>query len=326
MLTKCARNSSLFLNGLKLSSNYLNSKCLYSKNDSKQQSTGFSYCVNSVKENDFESYLALLTTPQEIIQPAFVVKAFNIELQAIGRSAREPKISEIKLQFWKDQIDKIYSENKELVSNSGEPVSKQLLKIIERHKIKKLWFNRLIDSRRMFFKSHFKTIDDLEKCADLGNTFYILFDCLNLKNVDCDHAANHLAKAQLLCVIARNIFKKPTQAAYYLPIDILTKHKISQQDLFNFSERILRPKAQNFKDLTFDLCSRANEHIKCARKLKDKIPKNARRVLLSSSIGSEIFLKNIEKYDFDLMNPKMKSDFRTSFLFNLMLAKYRNFY
>ena len=57
----------------------------------------FNYCVEVVKSNDYEAYLTTLISPEEIMQPAFVIKAFNIELLSIGRSAREPKISEIKI-------------------------------------------------------------------------------------------------------------------------------------------------------------------------------------------------------------------------------------
>jgi NADH dehydrogenase [ubiquinone] 1 alpha subcomplex assembly factor 6 len=300
--------------------------------DGSKQVQEFNYCVELVKSNDFEAYLTTLIVPKEILQAAFVLKAFNIELLSIGRSAKEPRIAEIRLQFWKDQIDKIYAEPAKLdpkhelqdrLHHSTEPITNQVTSVVKKYNISKTWLNRLVDGRKFFLKSQFKTVDDLEKCGDLSNIYYILFNCMKLKNVDCDHAASHLAKAQLLCAVAKNLFKKPAQIVYYIPVDLLTKHKIAQQDLINFSERLLRPKQQNFKDLTFDLCSRANEHLRCARKLNDKIPADAKKVLMPS-VGCDVFLRNAEKYDFDMMNPKMNSDFKTSFVYNLMLAKYKN--
>jgi phytoene/squalene synthetase len=289
-----------------------------------------------VKSNDFEAYLATLVSPKEAVHASFVLKAFNIELLSIGRSAKEPRISEIKLQFWKEQIDKIYNKEdteeaqssskrplQDRVHYSTEPITNQLTYVVKKHNISKIWLNRLVDGRKMFLKSQFKTLDDLEKCGDLNNVYYILFNCMKLKNVDCDHAASHVAKAQLLCAVARNLFRKPTQTVYYLPIDLLTKHKVAQQDLINFSERLLKPKKQNFKDLTFEICTQAVEHLKCARKLNDKIPAEAKKILIPS-VGCDVFLRQAEKNDFDMMSPKMNSDFRTSYVFNLMLAKYRN--
>ena len=209
--------------------------------------------------------------------------------------------------------------------HSAEPIASQLKSVVKKFNINKTWLNRLVDGRRLFLKSQFRTVEDLEKCADMSNAYYILFNCMGLKNVDCDHAANHLAKAQLLCALTKNLFKKPGQVVFYLPIDMLAKHKISQQDLVNFSERVLRPKQQNFKDLAFDLCSRANEHLRCARNLKDKIPKNAKRLLISS-VGCDVFLERVQKCDFDMMDPRLNSDFRTKFLVRLLLAKFRNIY
>lgn len=301
---------------------------------SNKSNRDLNYCVDLVKSNDEETYLSTLVLPKELLHPAFVIKAFNIELLSIGRSRQEPRISEIKLQFWKDQIDRIYGKNENQASPAyegslanlqryNEPVTKQLSVIINKYNINKIWLNRLIEGRKFFLTSQFKTVEDLEKCADLSNSYYTMFNCMNLKNVDCDHAANHVAKAQLICAVVKNLFKKSTQSVHYLPVELIAKHKIAQQDLINFSERVIRAKQSNFKELSFELCSRAKEHLDCARKLKNKMPKDARRVLISA-VSSDIFLANVQKYDFDMLNPKMNSDFKTTFLIKLFLAKYSN--
>jgi len=106
-------------------------------------------------------------------------------------------------------------------------------------------------------------------------------------------------------------------------MDLLVKHKISQQDLINLSAKVLKPKQQNLKDLAFEMCTRANQHLNSARDLADKVPKEARPIF-ASSFAYEVFLNKMESFDFDLMNPKVNSDFRLQFLLKLVKGKLRS--
>lgn len=165
----------------------------------------------------------------------------------------------------------------------------------------------------------------LEQCADFSNPHYLLLQCAGQKSVDCDHAASHLGKCQLICALVRNLMRRSSQSVYYLPADLLLKHGIAQQDLISFNEKVLRSKREGLKELTFELCTRAHQHLNSTRALKAKIPTDVRLVYVQA-IGCENFLKSVEKYDFDLMNPKLKSDFRHKFLLKLISAKLRNSY
>jgi NADH dehydrogenase [ubiquinone] 1 alpha subcomplex assembly factor 6 len=296
---------------------------------SKKQSN-FEYCVDLVKINHYNSYIETLLLPESIIRSSFAVKALNIELHSIAKASfKDNQLSQAKIQFWKDQIDKIFrvihdksaGDNKKL--KFFEPVSNELTLAIQTHDLNKVWFNRLIEGRKSFFSTEqFKSLDELEKCADssMSSIHYILFDCMNIKNVDCDHAASHLGKAQMICGIVKNMLRKPSQSVYYIPGDLMLKHKIAQQDLINFSERIIRAKQQNLKDLAFELCTRAKQHLNSAADLKEKIPKEA-RVVLAPSVALDVFLDKMEKYDFDLMDPKLNKDFKTNILFKLIWKK-----
>ena len=72
----------------------------------------FNHCVELVKTNDYDLYLSTLLSPESVMRASFAVKAFNIELLSIGKS-RETNLSIMKLQFWKDQLDKIFNESKD---------------------------------------------------------------------------------------------------------------------------------------------------------------------------------------------------------------------
>ena len=207
-------------------------------------------------------------------------------------------------------------------------MSNELSAIIKNHKLNRVWFNRLIEGRRQFFNTQqFRTLEDLEKCADasMASEYYILLNCMNVKNVDCDHAASHLGKAQMISGVVRGIMRRSSQSVYYVPMDLMIKHKISQQDLITFNEEKLRAKTKNLKDFAFEMCTRAYQHLNSCRALSSKIPKQT-KPLFTSAINVEVFLNKIEKEDFNLMSPKLKSDFRTQKVFKLFLAKIKNSY
>ena len=304
--------------------NYLTcSKLTYAT--SKKSSNDFKYCMDLVKTSDFNAYLTTILSPPTIIRSAFALTAFNIELMSIGRSRGDPRIPEIKLHFWKEQLDKIFKHtDDQRVSTLAEPISNELSVMVRNYGLNRTWFNRLIDGRRQFLKvNQIESLDALEKYADsqIASVYYILLNCMSLGNsVDCDHVASHLSKAILISTLVRNMLKPNSQSAYYIPFDLLLKHKISQQDLINVSERQLRPKSQNIKELAFEMSTRAHQHLNSARDLAEKVPVEA-RPLFTSAIACDVYLKQLQRFDFDLMNPKLNSDRRVTFIVKLMLAK-----
>lgn len=299
------------------------------KTSTGQLNSNFKYCIDLLKNNDPNGYYATLLTPQPALRTAFALKALNVELFSIKRAYKETRIAEIKLQFWKDQLNAIFDKESKIKLN--EPISSEIALAVRNQNLSKIWFTRLIEGRKHFLTiQQFKDLNELEKCAEASysSIYYIIFNSLNVKNVDCDHAASHLGKAQLICYIVKNLFHKKNSpkgqsSVYYLPADILIKHKIAQQDLINFSERILRPKQNNLKDLCFELCTRAKQHLESARALNEKIPRNARMVL-ASSIECGVFLEKMQKYDFDLFNEKLNSDFRKKIILKLLISKFTN--
>jgi phytoene/squalene synthetase len=296
-------------------------------NNKEKSKTDFDYCLNLVKSTDYDLYLSTLLL-NDFIRPAFAVKAFQIELFSIRTSSQmDVSIAEMKIQFWKDQINKIYNSNdQQQVIKLFEPISNELALLIKSYKVKQSWFNRLIDGRKHLIKNQqqFPSFDELEKCADavMSPVYYILLNCLNINNIDCDHAASHVSKSIFISGLVRNLLQPNNRSAFYVPIELLIKHGVSQQDLLNISNNRSKPIINNkLKDLTYDLCTRANQHLESARDLSAKIPDNV-RLLLAPIIIHSIFLKEIEKCDFDLTNNKLKSNFRVKYIIRLMKTKW----
>lgn len=81
------------------------------------------------------------------------------------------------------------------------------------------------------------------------------FNILDIKNIDADHAASHLSKAQCIVNVLRGVQYFSHRNSVRLPRDILLKHNVSE-------ESILRGKCdKNIKDAAFEIASRAHLHL-----------------------------------------------------------------
>lgn len=177
------------------------------KNPSQRKSLNeFNYCLEAVKSTDYNCYLSTLLMPEKFIRPAFAIKALNYELMSIKKSKYDPRISQIKLAFWKEQLEKIFkisnssknkAENESSINTRlEEPISNEVLQAVKSYDLSKTWFNRLIEARKQFLATdQFKTMEELENYGDaqMASIYYILMNCMNIKNnLDCDHVASHL--------------------------------------------------------------------------------------------------------------------------------------
>ncbi len=66
-------------------------------------------CLNMVRDHDRARYLTTLYAPAAARQDLWALHAFNIELSRIGDIVSEPMIGEIRLAWWRETIDALYS-------------------------------------------------------------------------------------------------------------------------------------------------------------------------------------------------------------------------
>jgi NADH dehydrogenase [ubiquinone] 1 alpha subcomplex assembly factor 6 len=260
------------------------------------------YCLNLVKANDYENFICTLLLPKHIVRSAFAIRAFNVELANVGLSTREQKIAEMRMRFWKDRIEMIYKQN-EQANLTTEPITSELAIAIQKHNLGKHWLMRLVNCREENIKTKnvYQTMQAVEAFGEqsVASVKYLLFECLGVKNVNCDHAASHFAKSQIITNLIRSIPMQSKANLSYIPIDMLVKHKVSQYDL------IKRKSSSSLNDLIFDMCNQANQHLNKSRKLLGQIDDpNVKTVFLNSK-NIQVFLDRIQKYDFDVFNESL---------------------
>lgn len=102
----------------------------------------------------------------------------------------------MRLKFWDDAIGKIYSQDNPPIPE--HPVIKELKIYVDKKKLTKRFFQRLIAARNRPSNLGFLTVKEVEDYCEntVSSVLYLLMEVHDMKNVHADHAASHLGKAQ----------------------------------------------------------------------------------------------------------------------------------
>lgn len=216
------------------------------------------------------------------------LRAFNIEIASI-KSSQSTELAELKMKWWKDAIDTIYKG--EVVNH---PVLLILKEVIERNKLSKTWFLKILDARskdlRVTQPSHLSDIEDYAE-ATYSSLLYLALESAGLRNIDADHAASHLGKAFGMVTILRAIPYQLKHQHIDVPKDMMIKHKFS-------AEQLLRgDMTSEGRNVIYEVADIANQHIELARSMKDQVPSAAKIVFLptvstSFKFNDQTFLTN----------------------------------
>lgn len=304
--SKCSRFSksiafsSLFLRQIDctkslLAHKFISTKLSKSKNEKYRS---FDYCVNLVKKGDYENYLATLLLAKEAQRAAFALRAFNVELAQVRDMVSEKQIGLMRMRFWKDSIDKIFK---------GEPpqtpVALEMSGAAGYFKLSKRWAERMVDARTAQMDSDFfLSIKDVEEYAEQSNSslYYLLLECLGIRNVQADHAASHLGKAQGLVTLLRSIPFHAAKRSVLIPMEIFGKHKVPQEDFIRGIH------SQAMADALFEVASLANQHLEKARALQSSLPDKSYTVFLNAAVCDH-YLKSLQYANFNPFDSKLQS-------------------
>uniref|UniRef100_T1IUF8 NADH dehydrogenase (ubiquinone) complex I, assembly factor 6 n=1 Tax=Strigamia maritima TaxID=126957 RepID=T1IUF8_STRMM len=271
------------------------------------------YCMDLVRRYDFENFLCSLLLPSNIRSTAFAIRAFNIEIAQVRDVVTNRDIGRMRMQFWRDALENIYKDNP-----PQQPVALELHRVLRKDKLTKRWFNRMIDCRETYLNDRgFENVQLMEDYGEnsVASVHYLILESAGIKNIHADHVASHLGKSQGIMVTIRGTPFNVSRNRVYLPMDLMIKHGVSQED-------ILRRKSdQKVKDLVYDIACVANQHLKLARSFKKELPKES-RVIFLPAIACHSYLRQLETYQFDIFHPHLQR--RNSWLpFSLFWNKFR---
>ncbi|XP_035723510.1 NADH dehydrogenase (ubiquinone) complex I, assembly factor 6-like [Vespa mandarinia] len=269
-------------------------QCFRCMSTMKKQSSA-EYCLELVRKRDYENFLCTLLLPNNIKAAGSAIRAFNVEIAQVEDQISIKHIGIMRLQFWKETLNRIYDG-----MPSETPVALELHRILQKHKLSKRYFKRLIDARLdKLEKSTFPNIQAVENYAEstVSSIYYLLLEAHGTKNIKADHTASHLGKAQGIVTLLRSIPYHAQKRVIVLPEDILMKHNIS-------SESVLRNvKNTALNDVIFEVASCAKQHIEEAISLNTL--QESKSIFLPI-ICIENYLEELRKTDFDIFHPRLE--------------------
>ena len=107
-----------------------------------EQETQSSFCANSVRRNDPDRFILTMLAPSAMRESLFALYAFNVEIARTRELVSEPPLGEIRLQWWRDDVEAFYAN---AVLRHG--ISSLLCDTITAHALTRSNFDRLIDAR-----------------------------------------------------------------------------------------------------------------------------------------------------------------------------------
>ncbi|CAG8449864.1 8681_t:CDS:2 [Ambispora leptoticha] len=259
------------------------------------------------RKHDYENYLCSALYPKNLQYAYYAIRAFNVELAMVRGSVSSQLIGKMRMQFWRESIDSIFKGNP-----PHHPVALLLNSTLEHCKLSSLFFKRIINERDANLDDPpYMSIRDLESYGE--NTasclLYLQLELLGIKNIQADHAASHIGKATGIVTILRAFPYLASKRRMYLPADTLAKFKISEEAIFREG-----PTVKGLEDAVFEVATTAHDHLLTARSFLPEIQREAMPVFLSS-IACDSYLKRLEKYNFNVFEPKLSvRDWKLPFL------------
>ncbi|KAI9300828.1 isoprenoid synthase domain-containing protein [Cunninghamella echinulata] len=237
--------------------------------------TAHKYCHDSVRLGDYEGYLCISFFPRHLRETQYAIRAFNVEIASIRENVSKPEIGKMRMQFWKDTIDKVYSGKA-----PEQPIALALQEALEKSNLSSMWFKRIITERTANLDDHpFLTIKDMENYGEntASSLLYLQLESLGVRDVQVDHIVSHLGKMIGISTFLRSLPFHLGQKRFILPTQIIAKHNISQED-------VMRGNVDKVDDAVFEVATAAYDQLLTARSLLKSVPPEAFPVILSAVI------------------------------------------
>ncbi|CAH2285603.1 NADH dehydrogenase (ubiquinone) complex I, assembly factor 6 isoform X1 [Pelobates cultripes] len=255
------------------------------------------YCLDLVRKRDYEGFLCTLLLPPGSQTSAFALRALNVELSQVKDSVSQRNLGLMRMQFWRDAVQEIYSGN-----TPHHPVALELSKAVQKHKLTKRWLTRIVDERENNLDNRaYGSLKDLETYAEntQSSLLYLILETLDVRDVHSDHAASHIGKAHGIITCLRAVPYHSSRRQVFLPVDICMLHGTSQEDFIRCSQE------KNVKDVIFDVASQAHVHLEHARSFKRKVQGKA-FAAFNITVALDSYLKKLRKADFNIFHPSLQ--------------------
>ena len=186
--------------------------------------------IELVRRHDHDRFLASLLLPADRRPAVWALLAFNLEIARVREAVSQPIIGQIRLQWWRDAIDEIYTGKPPRRHEVVEPLAAAIMV----HRLTRTHFDTLIDGREFDLGDEPPaSLAALE--AYLGKTSSRLIDLqLEILGVEAPaafEAARYVGVAWGLIGLVRALPFHAAQGRLYLPADLMDETGVDRDAL-----------------------------------------------------------------------------------------------
>ena len=186
------------------------------------------YCQAKAAPAGSTLYYSLLFLPERKRRAATALHAFHREVSAISDECHEPSVARIKLQWWRDEVQRMFN------GRPRHPITLAMLAPVQTYSLPQEHFMEIIDGVEMDLDyATYATFTDLSlychrvasMLAMMSAEIYGYEDRQTLKY------AHQLGTAGQLTRIIHNVRDDGAKGRIFIPIDELAQFEVSAEDV-----------------------------------------------------------------------------------------------
>jgi phytoene synthase len=269
--------------------------------------------IDLVRRYDHDRFLASLFAPADRRPALWALLAFNLEIARVREVVSQPIIGQIRLQWWRDALDEIYTGKPPRRHEVVEP----LAAAIEAHRLTRTHFDTLIDGREFDLGDEPPaSLDSLERYVEKTAVRLIdlKLEVLGVAAPAAFEAARHAGLAWGLTGIVRAVPFHAAQGRILLPADLMAAAGVDHAAL------LAGRSSDGLVGVARQLADRAAGHLDELRRLGRAIPRQALPALLVSRLA-RVSLRRLVRAGYAPFDPQINAPDALA-VFRLMVARY----
>lgn len=186
----------------------------------------YGHCATLLADGDRDAWLAALFMPEAVRAHIHALYAFAHEIERIPHLVSDPRLGEIRLQWWIEAID-----GRRQGEAALNPVSAALLDTMERFRLPVPALQNMVEARRFdLYSDPMPSLNDLEGwCGETQGALLRLATLVlsggedNEAGAACGHAGVALGITRILRSLPVHAYRKQC----FIPRDVLERHGAS---------------------------------------------------------------------------------------------------
>lgn len=314
------------------------------------------YCVELVQKRDYDAYICGLLL-QDSAKPAyFASRALNVEVGSILQDTSGDMNNalgvQMRLQFWRDQLDKMYDDDERTrqqkvmaTAELGTPVLRSLQRSVAASNLTKLFFDRIINARELDLEFSIKSKDGgnnivYERVSDMelhseytaSSLLYLSLESAGVvEGTTADIVCSQIGRSVGLVSLLKGVVYRAARGEVCIPGELMQRHNVDVSDVLNHPllqgaqgtvgvDVVPLTSSDNLKAAVRDLAYIVRGHLADARNAQGDVPKEARACLLPA-VGAIHYVDRLEQLDFDVFDEKLMVPMKNDWKHHLKLGR-----